>query len=249
MQRLELHVQPIPPPTAPHKGVQRQTISAFLYAPSDAPGDILGGIVLIQEIFGVNDHIRAVASRYASKGYMVLVPAFYDHMETGVELDYRERDFVRGRDLVASLGWETALRDVAAAIRELRQRLPEGANAVAAVGYCWGGSLAFLAACRLADGLACAVSYYGRHTFDFRHESARCPVLFHFGGKDSLIPQENVQALATAQPEQTIHIYDAGHGFNCEQRADYNPEAAHLAEQRSLDFLRHNLRRDKTGIA
>jgi carboxymethylenebutenolidase len=201
-----------------------------LAAWEDAPAQALGGIVLIQEIFGVNPHIRGVASRLAQAGWHVLAPCVFDPVERGVELGYDESGVNRGRDLVARLGWDRALAGIASA----RDRLARTHPVVACMGFCWGGSLAWLAACRLDLKAVC---YYGRHIVDFVAEQPHAPVMLHFGERDPLIPLSAVETIRNAHPALPLHVYPAGHGFNCEVRADYAAEAAALAWQRSLDFL------------
>jgi carboxymethylenebutenolidase len=193
-----------------------------------------GGLVVVQEIFGVNAHIRAVCAGYAAHGYAVLAPAFFDHVEPGVELDYDADGIARGRALVDRLGLPRALEDVAAAARQL-----EEVGGVAVIGYCWGGTVAFLANTRL--GLP-AISYYGARTAPFLHEPATAPLQFHFGEHDASIPPEVVAEHRRLQPQAELYVYPAGHGFNCDRRADYEPGSAALARERSLAFLQRVLR-------
>ena len=190
-----------------------------------------GGVVLLQEIFGVNAHIRDVAQKLAAAGYAVLAPALFDRIETGVELDYSEETTAKGRALRGELGWEAPLKDIQAALDALR-----ASGKVAVMGFCWGGSLAWLSACRLkADAAVC---YYGAQIPDFVYETPGCPVLMHFGERDALIAPSGVAAIAAAHPKLAIHTYPAGHGFNCDRRADYDAPSAALAWERSLAFLR-----------
>jgi carboxymethylenebutenolidase len=189
-----------------------------------------GGLVVIQEIFGVNAHIRAVADRLAAEGYVALAPALFDRIDKGVELDYTEAGTARGRELRTGLGWDKPLADVAAAAAAL-----EPAGKVGAMGFCWGGSLAWLAATRLE--VACAVCYYGGQIAQFADERPRGPVVMHFGDRDPLIPPEDVARIRAAQPAVTIHTYPAGHGFNCDLRADYDAESAARAFGRTLAHL------------
>ncbi|MCU0838044.1 MAG: dienelactone hydrolase family protein [Rhodospirillales bacterium] len=193
-----------------------------------------GGVVVIQEVFGVNAHIRRVCERFAAAGYEALAPALFDRIARGVELDYDETGIARGRELVAELGWQAPLADVEAARRTLA-----AAGRVGAVGYCWGGSVTYLAACRLS--FAAAAVYYGRHIVDLLDQRPACPTIMHFGAADPLIPLANVEAIRTANPDVPIFVYDgAGHGFNCEARADYRADAAALALDRTLAlFAQH----------
>jgi carboxymethylenebutenolidase len=207
-------------------------LAAYVAAPDGAPR---GGLVVIQEIFGVNSHVRAVADGFAAGGYRVIAPALFDRIERGVELGYDPDGVAAGRNLKGRMDWDTPLLDIRAAI----DALPDLNTGV--VGYCWGGSLAWLAATRL-DGLAAAVCYYGGQINDFRDESPKCPVLMHFGGEDGGIPIDAVEAIRAAQPDIPIHVYEgAGHGFNCDHRASYDDGAAATAGRRSMEFLAANV--------
>ena len=200
------------------------------------PSEIRGGIVLIQEIFGVNSHIRSLAERYAQKGFAVWAPALFDHLETGVSLPYDTRAISKGRELVQQLGWEQPVDDIELAIDNLGASI--GDKGVATIGFCWGGALSWLTACRTkTPRLKAAICYYGRQIWDFREEKPRVPVLMHFGRHDNLIPMENVEDIRTAHQTIPIYIYEAGHGFNCDERADFNAEAAALADERTMSFL------------
>ncbi|MDZ3822867.1 MAG: dienelactone hydrolase family protein [Pseudoxanthomonas sp.] len=198
-------------------------------------GRALGGVVVVQEIFGVNAHIRAVVEDFAQAGFEAIAPALFDHVEDGVELDYDEPGVARGRALAAELGFERAVAGVAAAAEAIAS-----AGRIAAVGYCWGGTVAFLACTRLAMP---AVDYYGGRSLPFLGERPRAPLLLHFGERDPLIPPEDVERhrQALAGTDATIHVYPAGHGFNCDRRADHEPASAALARDRTLDFLRRHL--------
>jgi carboxymethylenebutenolidase len=210
------------------------TLSAYRAAPEGRPR---GGLVVIQEIFGVNSHIKSVADGFAADGYVALAPAVFDRVERGVALGYGQEDIARGRALRDKVGWEQMIMDVKAAVAALER---EGLK-VGVVGYCMGGSLAWLAATRI-DGLAAAVSYYGGAVADFAHERPRCPVLLHFGETDASIPPEHWERIRAAHPTVPMHIYPgAGHGFNCDQRASYHEPSARLARQRTLDFFRQHL--------
>ncbi|WP_149196506.1 dienelactone hydrolase family protein [Luteimonas suaedae] len=192
-----------------------------------------GGIVVIQEIFGVNTHMRSVVERYAAEGYVALAPALYDPVERNVELDYGEDGFARGRELASALGFDRAVQLVAAAALPLQA---EG-HKVAAIGFCWGGSVAFLANTRL--GLP-AVSYYGARTVPLlEEEQPLAPLLLHFGGDDASIPAADIEAHRKHLPEAEIHVYeDAGHGFNRDvDPRHYHAPSAALAHRRTLAFL------------
>lgn len=194
-----------------------------------------GGIVVLQEIFGVNPHIRTVTDRYAQAGFTALAPALFDVLQPQVELGYDDAGFSRGRELVSELGFDGALGIVSAAARWLR----EAGHPVGAVGFCWGGSVAFLANTRL--GLP-AVSYYGARTVPFLGEPLRAPMLFHFGSEDSSIPAQDIDAHRRHQPEAIVHVHAAGHGFNRDvDPAHYDAASARLAHRRTLDFLARTL--------
>lgn len=218
-------------------------VAAWLAEPA---GAARGGLVVVQEIFGANAHIRAVAEGYAADGYVVLAPAFFDPVEPGVELGYDQAGTARGRELVAQLGLDAALQIVAAAAAWLQARLAGRGEptAVGTVGYCWGGTVALLSALRL--GLP-SVSYYGARDLPFLEDPQlvarpRAPVMFHFGQDDPLIPDAAVQAHRQALPGMEVFTYPAGHAFNREVDADaYHAPSAALARQRSLAFFAGHL--------
>jgi len=192
-------------------------------------GTAKGGIVIIQEIFGVTGHIRRVTDQYAALGYFAIAPNLFDRVEAGIVLDYSDID--RGREIMMSLDRNGVIADVAAAVAAARP-----AGKVAAIGYCWGGAIADLAACRM--DLDAAVSYYGRMTVEWLDEQPRCPVLYHYGAEDALIPPELIEQISAARQGQPRFVYaGAGHGFNCDERDDFSPENAQLALQRTLEFL------------
>ena len=198
---------------------------------ADPEGPPRGSLVVIQEVFGVNDHIRAVCDGFAGKGFAALAPALFDRLRPGVELVYDEQGITEGRALVVELGWDKPVIDVRAAAAALRTDLKVGV-----VGYCWGGTVTWLAACRL--DVASAVAYYGRQIVDFLNEQPRCPVMMHFGAEDALIPPTAVSKIQVAFPALPVHLYDgAGHGFNCDRRSDHRPDVAASALERTLAFL------------
>ncbi len=208
-------------------------LAAYRAAPTGAPR---GGLVIIQEIFGVNSHIKTVCDGYAADGYLALAPSLFDRVERDVAMGYGPSDIERGRTLRGKVGWEPMVADLRAAVRALQaEKLKVGA-----VGYCMGGSLAWLAATRV-DGLAAAVGYYGGAVADFAQEEPRCPVLLHFGETDSSIPKEHWDRIAAAHPKVPMHLYPAGHGFNCDARASYHEPSARLARQRTVEFLRKHV--------
>ena len=202
---------------------------------ADPDGTPRGGLVVVQEIFGVNSHIRSVCDGYAADGYLAIAPALFDRYERDVDLGYSPDDIAKGRVLKGKAANDVALRDVAAA----RDTAAE-AGKVGIVGYCWGGLITWLAASRL-PGFACAVPYYGGGMPDAIGETPRCPVMAHFGEWDQMIPVAAVDKLKAAHPDIEVFIYAADHGFNCDQRASYDPISAKLARERTLEFLRENV--------
>ena len=201
-------------------------------------------VVVIQEIFGVNSHIRAVADDFAGQGFLALAPALFDRAKRQVELDYDPAGFSEGIRLATQIGLEAALKDVAAAIGEAKHQI--GNDCVGVVGYCFGGTLAWLAATRI--GPAAAVGYYGGRIAQHAGEIPCCPVMLHFGARDPHIPLSEIDAVRARHPELPVFSYDAGHGFNCDQRKDYDPQAAALARERTLEFLcKHLLSQTKAG--
>lgn len=207
-------------------------LSAYRAKPAGQPR---GGLVVIQEIFGVNSHIRDVCDGFAADGYLVVAPALFDRLERGVEYGYTADDVTRGRDLKVKVPVDAALLDVAAA-----RDAVAGAGKVGITGYCWGGYVAWMAAARL-PGLAAAVPYYGGGMLEAVGETPRCPVLCHFGERDAHIPVAGVREFAAAHPEVDVRIYPADHGFNCDQRGSFDGPAAKLARQRTLAFLHEHV--------
>lgn len=195
-------------------------------------GAPLGALVVVQEIFGVNAHMRSVTERYAAEGYVALAPDLFAPVQPRVELDYDEEGFSRGLELATALGLERALEIVQASAKLLRD---EGHD-TAVAGFCWGGSVAFLANTRL--GLA-AVSYYGARTVPLLGETLRAPMLFHFGADDQAIPEADIQAHRERQPDAAVHVYEgAGHAFNRDvDPRHHHPASALLAHRRTLKFL------------
>jgi carboxymethylenebutenolidase len=194
-----------------------------------------GAVVVAQEIFGVNAHIRHVTEQFAQAGFVALAPALFDPVETGVELAYDAAGIARGRTLTTALGIDRAMDLMDAAADDLQD---EGLR-TGAVGFCWGGTLALLANTRL--GLP-AVSYYGGRNVQFLGEPLRAPMMFHFGDRDRSISAADVELHRNRYPGASVHVYPAGHGFNCAPRDDYDPASAALAWQRTTDFLEENLR-------
>ena len=200
-------------------------LGAYLAEPAGKPR---GGMVIIQEIFGVTRHIRAVTDQYAAAGYLSVAPAFFDRVERGVDLPYTES--AKGLSYVKALTDEKVLLDVQAAVARIAV-----AGRVGVVGFCWGGTIAYLAAARLP--LDAAVAYYGGGITRYTAEKPRVPVMFHFGDQDAHIPPSTVAEIKAAFPQGIYYSYHAGHGFNCTDRASFDPESAALALERSLEFL------------
>jgi carboxymethylenebutenolidase len=206
-------------------------LSAWRAEPQGKPR---AGVVVIQEIFGVNGHIRDVTERFAAQGYVAVAPALFDRVERGFESGYGPEDMARARAVVGKMGWDTALLDVEAA-----RHAALACGRVGIVGFCYGGSIAWLGACR--QKFDAAVCYYGGQILQFKDEKPHCPVMMHFGKQDAHISQETVEAIRTAQPHVAIHLYDAGHGFSCDQRASFDPVSHELAWQRTLSFFAEKL--------
>ena len=215
------------------------TLSAYVALPQGKPR---AAIVILQEIFGVNSHIREVADRFAAEGYLAVAPATFDRVKRGVELGYTDADMTAGFELktaVDALPGAGVLLDIQAAIDHAAQT---SGGKVGIIGFCWGGLLTWKAAC-LLKGLSAAVPYYGGGITS-ESEIARqpqCPVMAHFGDQDHWIPMEGIEAFKKAQLQVAVHVYPANHGFNCDQRGSYNEAAAMLARERSLAFLAANL--------
>lgn len=210
-----------------------QVLDAYVAKPS---GDPVAGLVVVQEIFGVNDHIRRVTDGWARNGFLAVAPALFDRIEPGVELGYEGKDAERARTFIPKLDIEKSVLDVEAAVDYAAKTT---GKKVGVVGYCYGGTIAWLAATRLP--VHAAVGYYGGHIAKYAGEQPHAPVMLHFGRQDQHIPEAEVNKIKAAHPEVEIFWYDAGHGFNCDARASYNPEAAALARERSLKFLKKHL--------
>jgi carboxymethylenebutenolidase len=202
------------------------TFGAYRACPPDARQ---GGLVLIQEIFGVTDHIRELSDGYAADGYEVIAPSFYDRLEPGFAAGYDAEAVGKGRRYSEETPWDQVAGDLAAAIAALKPP-------VYAVGYCWGGTAAWLAACR-CEGLAAASSFYGRRIPELVSETPRCPIVLHFGKHDPTIPPEVVEQIRDAHPDLPVYVYDAGHGFVSNRRADYDADCARLARLRTLQLF------------
>ena len=199
-------------------------------------GEPIAGLVVIQEAFGVNSHIRSVADGFARDGFLAVAPALFDRAQRGVELGYTPEDLQKGMAFARQGTADDKVNDVAAAIDYARQQT---GKKVGVIGYCLGGSVAWLAAARLHTDAA--VGYYGGYIAKYAAEAPSAPVMLHFGKNDAHIPAEEVEKIRAAHPEVEIYWYNAGHGFNCDARASYNAEAAREARARTLPFLKKHL--------
>ena len=203
---------------------------------ADPTGTPKGAILVIQEIFGVNSHIRNVTDGFAAEGYVAIAPAIFDRSEHGIELGYDQPGIDAGLKARAAIPIENTLADLQAAIDAVAS-----VGKVGIVGYCWGGTLAFVAASKLS-GLSAAVGYYGGMIASTFHEDEpKIPTILHFGETDHGIPLTDVQKIMDRYPELPVHIYPAGHGFNCDQRGSYDKASAELALTRTLEFFRNQL--------
>ena len=188
-------------------------------------------VIVLQEIFGITDHIQAICQQYATHGYLAVAPALFDRIQKNIVLDYSS--IKEGRDYKMQLLDEQVLLDIAAAAATAENDLK-----VAVIGFCFGGALSYLASTRL--NLNCAISYYGGGIAEkYINQKPLCPIMYHFGALDPIIPSTDVAAIQSNHPGGVFHIYeDAGHGFNCSDRRDYHSESAELAFARSLEFLK-----------
>ncbi len=202
--------------------------SAYRAEPKGPPK---GALVVVMEIFGVNSHIKKVTDEYAADGYLAIAPAMFDRVQPGFDIGYTPADIEIGRGLMQKMNMDDALKDVTAAMQNVAS-----AGKTGIVGYCWGGTVAWKAACNLA-GLACAVPYYGGGVPGLVGEQPKCPVMFQWGETDQSIPLDKAKEVAAAHTDQIHYFYSAGHGFNCDQRGSYNAESSQLARKRTLEFL------------
>jgi carboxymethylenebutenolidase len=198
---------------------------------ADPTGKPRGGVIVGQEIFGVNNHIRSVCERFAQAGYVAIAPALFDWVEPNVELDYSADGIARGRAIMQKISLDQALEALAAG-----KVLLDAYGRVGLVGYCWGGTLAWAAACRL-KGLACAAPFYGGGIAGLAGEQPLCPVELHYGETDHAIPLSDVNTLRAAHRQLPVYLYPAGHGFNCDERASYHADSARLSHERVLALL------------
>ena len=208
------------------------TIGAYVAKPAGAPR---GGIVVIQEIFGVNHHIRAVADSYAAQGYLAVAPALYDRAQPNYESGYTQPEVQAGAAIRGKLDNAKIVLDLEAAVAEAAK-----GGKVGVVGYCFGGTMTYLAACKIA-GVAAASSYYGGGACAMAGDKPACPTIMHFGETDHSIPMADVEKFKAARPETPVYVYPAGHGFNCDERGSWHAESAELARSRTLGHFAKNL--------
>ncbi|MPZ41983.1 MAG: dienelactone hydrolase family protein [Betaproteobacteria bacterium] len=206
--------------------------SAYRAEPAGKPR---GALIVIMEIFGVNSHIRAVADDYASEGYLAIAPAMFDRVQPGLDIGYTPPDIEVGRAAMQKMKLDDAIKDVAAALADVKS-----AGKVGIVGYCWGGTVSWKSASSV-DGLSGAIAYYGGGIPGLIGEKPKVPVMFHWGETDQSIPLDKAKEVAAAHKDQQHFFYPAGHGFNCDQRGSYNADASKLAKSRSLEFLRKHV--------
>jgi carboxymethylenebutenolidase len=195
-------------------------------------------VVVIQEIFGVNHHIRAVCDRLASEGYVAVAPAIFDRIERNFQSGYTPDEVTNARKFVANPDWTAMLRDTGAAIDAVKDVGPVGI-----IGFCLGGSVAYAAATR-SSGLSAAIGYYGGAIVRFADDKPKVPTQLHFGEKDTGIPLGDVETIRAKRPEVEIYVYPgAQHGFHCDERASYDKASADIAWPRSLAFFGKHLKR------
>ena len=211
-----------------------QKIAAYVARPAGAPQ---GAVVVLQEIFGANQHIRNVADLYAREGYLAIAPSLFDRVEPGVELGYTGDDPKRGVAIRSQTELPKTLLDIEAAVEAVK-----AAGKVGVVGYCWGGTLAFASAVNAVPGVAAAVGYYGGGIAAMADKTPKIPLMLHFGETDHSISMADVEKIKAAQAGVPIFVYPAGHGFNCDERASFHKESADLARSRTLEFFARNLR-------
>jgi len=205
-------------------------------ARADPEGEVRGGVVVIQEIFGVNQHIRSICDRLAAQGYCAIAPSIFDRMEPGFTSGYTAQDVAVARKFVAAPDWDAMLRDTEAAIDAARD-----SGAVGIIGFCLGGSIAFRAALK-ASSLKAAIGFYGSAIAGVADQKPQVPVQLHFGEEDGAIPLSDVETIRAKRPEVEVFTYPgAGHGFHCDARASYHQASAEIAWQRSMAFLARHL--------
>ena len=206
-------------------------LHAYKVEPS---GNAKAGIVVIQEIFGVNIHIKDVCDRLADQGYTTIAPALFDRVKPEIDLGYSEDDLGEGFGYMQEVGNEDPMKDIQAAALNLRSH-----GKVGSIGFCWGGQLAWLAS-KSVD-VDCSVGYYGVAVHDTLQPPPNCPVLLHFADNDTFVPPEAADKVREAYPNMPIYNYPANHGFNCDRRDDYNEACAAQAMERTLNFFEEHL--------
>lgn len=221
------------------QNIQLESAEGFLLGAYTAtPENPSGAVVVIQEIFGVNTHIREVVDGYAKAGYFAIAPKIFDRLDRDIELGYEEADMGRGIELAfQQLNQSLALADVQTAINAAAQ----AGGKVGVVGYCFGGLLTWLSACNL-DGVAAASSYYGGGVAGQMEMAPKCPVIMHFGELDAHIPMSDVEKVKAAQPDVPVYVYNADHGFNCDHRGSYDAASAATSLERTLAHFEAQLR-------
>jgi carboxymethylenebutenolidase len=209
------------------------TLGAYRADPAGKPK---GAMVVAQEIFGVNSHIRNVCDRLAAEGYVAVAPALFDRFVRDFESGYSPDEVAHARSYLGKIDWPKMLLDIQAGIDEVKSAGPVGV-----IGFCMGGSAAFLSATRLS-GLKAAVAFYGGQIVKFADEKPKCPVQMHFGETDASIPMADVEIVKQKRPDCEIYVYPAGHGFYCDERASFDAASAKLAWQRTIAFLDKNMK-------
>lgn len=218
-------------PTISLTAADGHRLTAYRVGPQDAPR----ALVVVQEIFGVNRHIRSVCDRFAAEGYAVIAPALFDRVGVGIELGYEAADVAQGRELRGRIDPGLTVLDVLAAAAALPRGVKRGI-----VGYCWGGTVAWHGATR-TSAFAAASGWYGGGIAAAKEEQPRCPVQLHFGETDASIPMADVEAIRAAQPGVEVHVYGGGHGFGCDERGSYVEADYRLAQRRTLEFFARHL--------
>ena len=215
------------------KAADGHRLAAYVATPAGRPR---GGVVVIPEIFGVNSHIQQVTDGFAADGYLAVAPAMFDRAQRNYDTGYSQPEIQAGVAIMQKLDWKQSMLDVEAAVAEAKK-----GGKVGIVGYCYGGTVSWMAAARVS-GLACAVPYYGGGMHGLISEKPKIPVMCNFGEADQSPTLAQAKEIAAAHPEITAHFYPgAGHGFNCDQRGSWNPEAAKLARSRTIEFFRKHL--------
>jgi len=214
------------------KAADGHSFDAYVAEPAGTPR---GAVIVVQEIFGVNSHIRSVADGYAAEGYLAIAPALFDREQRGYQSGYSEGDIAAGFEVMKKMQWDNVVKDIAATLERAK-----AAGKVGIVGYCWGGAVSWVAAARV-PGLAAASCYYGGAIPGVADLQPQCPVMFHWGEADGSIPLATAQEVSARHPTAASHFYAAGHGFNCDQRGSFDAASAELARERTLAFFRQHV--------